>query len=89
MAELCYKPSDHVLATDFDGESVLLHLAEGAYYGLDDVGTIVWEQLTQGSSLDAIVDVLYERYDAPRDRLRIDVERLLEELHRAELVTRA
>ena len=40
------------------GESVLLNLQNDHYYGLDDVGTKMWQMLSEQSDMGAIVQGL-------------------------------
>ena len=46
-----------------DGEAVLLDLASGTYFGLDAVGTRIWELLDQRQPLAAILDAILDEYD--------------------------
>jgi hypothetical protein len=36
-------PSPEVLVQELEGEAVLLNLASERYFGLDDVGTRIWQ----------------------------------------------
>jgi hypothetical protein len=80
------RPAKDVLYRDLAGESVLLDVASGSYFGLDEVGTRIWALLVAGEPLDRIVAALAAEYDAPADRLRADLLALVEELHASKLV---
>lgn len=71
---------ERVLAQRVGGELLLLHLDDGTYYALDPVGAEVWERLSGGSSLEAVVDALAQAYEVDRERLARDTERLAGEL---------
>lgn len=71
---------DAVLIQTVDGESVLLDLDEQCYYGLDATGTRMWELLTTGDSIDAAYRALLEEFDVAPERLRADLEQLVESL---------
>lgn len=81
-----YKPSEQVVIAECDNEAVLFHIGNGVYYGLDEVGSEVWSMLGEGRVLDEIVRKLLERYNADEGRLRSDVQRLLNDLQREELI---
>ena len=49
--------SDNVLSQEVAGETVLLDLASESYFGLDEVGTRVWQMLKQGMGREAITEV--------------------------------
>ena len=84
--ETTFCPGAQVGATGQGGHTVLLDYAGGQYYGLDEVGTRIWELVREGSSLGAIVDRLADEYEAPRDVLHADASALLAELVARRLV---
>ncbi|HYR06917.1 MAG TPA: PqqD family protein [Longimicrobium sp.] len=84
--ETTFRPGAQVGATGQGGHTVLLDYAGGQYYGLDEVGTRIWELVRDGNSLGAIVDRLADEYDAPRDVLQADASALLAELAARRLV---
>jgi hypothetical protein len=56
-----------------EGGGVLLHLESGAYHGLNETGSLIWELLDGGRTFDALVAGLRERLaDAP-DRFLADL----------------
>ncbi len=71
---------DDVLAQDVGGEIVLLHVGTGVYYGLDTVGASIFNVVTTAESVAAACDALLAQYDVEADRLRGDVESLIEKL---------
>ena len=78
--------SADVLSQEVKGETVLLDLASEQYFGLDDVGTRVWQLLGEGKSLDELLCILLEEYDVERERLESDISDLLSRLIAAGLV---
>jgi hypothetical protein len=72
-------PAD-VLIQELQGESVLLHVGTGRYYGLDDVGTRMWAALTTSESLQAAYDTLLAEYDVDGQRLEGDLQSLVGKL---------
>lgn len=76
-----------VLHQELGGETVLLNLANENYFGLDEVGTRVWQVLGETRNANDVVTRLIEEYDVPTEQLRADVERLITELASAGLVS--
>lgn len=76
----------HVACT-VSGEVVILHLDEGVYYGLNAVGTRVWQLLDQPRRVDEIIDALVAEFDVDRERCAADVRELIEQLVSRGLVT--
>jgi hypothetical protein len=57
-----------------------------AIYTLNDVGSRVWALVETPKSVEELVAILCEEYDAPRDQLTTDVVELLRELQTNGLV---
>ena len=76
-----------VLHQELGGETVLLNLANENYFGLDEVGTRVWQLLGETHSANAVFTRLIEEYDVSAEQLRTDVGRLIAELVTAGLVS--
>lgn len=70
----------HVLVQEIGGESVLLNLENERYYGLDQTGTRIWALLTTEGSIQAAYERLLEEYDVDAEKLRSDVQELIEKL---------
>jgi hypothetical protein len=71
---------DQVFFRELDGETVLLNIDTGQYYGLDEVGTRVFLLLREHQALDKVLNILEAEYDVPPDKLRTDVIGLMERL---------
>lgn len=79
--------SEDVVARDVGGEMVLLDLASGLYFGLDPVGSRAWECLSENAvTLGELTDVIEATFDAPRDVIAADLERLIAQLTEKKLV---
>jgi hypothetical protein len=78
-------PAEGVIATQLSGEYVLLHLETGHYYGLDGVGSRVWDMLASGMEIPAICAQVESEFDAPADVIRNDISSLIEALLKAKL----
>ena len=69
-----------VLFREIEGECVLLDLGSGTYFGLNEVGTRIWNLLRQGLPEDAIARAIADEYESDTGTIRADVRRLLSEL---------
>lgn len=79
--------SDQVLFQNLDGEAVLLDLASETYFGLNEVGTRVWQLLEGAATLEAVHRALCAEFDADAARIEHDLLALAGELSKAGLVT--
>ena len=76
-----------VITRELSGESVLLNLESGVYYGLDVVATRVWQLLMQGRTIAGVCEAMVDEYDVALEVLRDDVTRLVGELRERGIVT--
>ena len=72
---------------ELDGEAVLLNLESERYFGLDDVGTRVWQLLREHQRLGRVCEEMQKEFDVNEARLHADVLSLVEELVDAGIVT--
>jgi Coenzyme PQQ synthesis protein D (PqqD) len=72
--------SPDVISRELDGESVVLDLSSGRYFGLNAVGTRVWQLIQQGQPVDGLIRAVTAEYDADVDAVERDVLALLEDL---------
>ena len=73
----CARLGDQVIVAD---------MRSGRYFGLDDVGAVVWALIEKRATRGAIVDRVHAEYEVSRDVLERDVDRLLDDLLRRRLV---
>ncbi|MEA2115476.1 MAG: PqqD family protein [Thermodesulfobacteriota bacterium] len=55
--------SDTVYSQEVDDEMVLLDMTSENYFGLDAVGSDIWQLLHDGKTLQEAQDALFEMYD--------------------------
>jgi len=61
------------LATEVDGELVMIHADTGRFFALRDVGLAVWQALDSEHDLDAITSRLAADYAVDAETCRADV----------------
>jgi hypothetical protein len=54
-------------------ETVLLDLASGVYFGLDGVGKVIWESVSEGNNLGQAVAIIVAEYDVDEEQAQTDV----------------
>ena len=72
--------AEDVVFRELDGEAVILNLASGVYFGLDQVGTRIWQLIEQHGGLRDVLARLREEYDASPDVLEHDLVDLASQL---------
>jgi coenzyme PQQ synthesis protein D (PqqD) len=79
--------ADQQVFSDVAGETVILNLVLGKYYGLDRVGSSIWNLLQKPRRVSEIRDALIVEYAVEPDRCEHDLLNLLEALAANELIT--
>ena len=78
--------SPKALSRELDGETVLVNLETGLYFGLDEVGTVIWSHIQAGVPVEDIPARLTEVFEVEEDVARTDLEVLIGELRESGLV---
>jgi hypothetical protein len=68
------------VGADLGEEIILLHLENGNYYGLEEVGARIWRLMEQPTKVREIERVLLEEYDIEPERCHEEVVQLLSDL---------
>jgi hypothetical protein len=79
--------STEALFQEIGGEGVILNLTSASYFGLDDVGTRLWQLLQADPSLPAAFATLLGEYEVEAPQLEQDILQLLRELTEAGLAS--
>jgi hypothetical protein len=79
--------SPDTLFQEVEGEAVILDMARGKYFGLDEVGTRIWQLLQDHGTARAVFNQMLAEFDVEPERLEADLEALLQALAESGLVT--
>lgn len=71
------RASDDLVFRELDGESVLLNLATGVYFGLDEVGTRIWQLIEQHGRLLDVRDAMTREFDVDEETAGRDLSELV------------
>ena len=82
-----YQLTSDQISSKVAGETVILNHSKGAYYGLNDVGVLVWDSLEKGpQTLDALCDAVVSEYEVDAETCKSDLNILLKDLISEKLV---
>jgi hypothetical protein len=77
--------SPEVVFKELGREGVLLDLASGIYFGLDETSTRLWQLLQTDGSLRRVFDEMIAEFEVDPDRLESDLLDFVTELARRKL----
>jgi hypothetical protein len=78
--------ADDVIATEIDGEAIVMTIAHGLCFGFDSIGTRIWSLLERPQKFGDICSALIDEYEVDGETCRKEVARLLGELARERLI---
>ena len=75
------------VSCQLEGEAVILHLDQGVYFGLNEVGTTIWEFIQQPRTVDDVRRRVLEEYDVTPEQCERELTGFVESLAGAGLIT--
>jgi hypothetical protein len=78
-------PKD-VVWTKLGDEVAILNSQTGSYFGLDPVGSRIWCLVAEGRGTEEVVMTLLSEYGVDEQRVRTDLQELMEQLASRALV---
>jgi hypothetical protein len=80
------KINQELIASEVDGEILMVSLEDGKYYNLNYTGSRIWKLLQQPCKVSELIHMLQEEYEVAEEVCRQDVLQLLAEMEREKLV---
>jgi Coenzyme PQQ synthesis protein D (PqqD) len=84
-----WRISDQAIANAVADETVILHLGNGTYFGLDAIGARLWDAIKGGAAPASVCASLLAEYDVDQATLEADLRALLAELAENNLISPA
>lgn len=88
VLEQYWRVSEDAIANMVGGEAVILHLGNGTYYGLDTIGSLLWEELIAGKRPSDVCKRIANDYGVDRATVESDLRQFLAELVEHDLIER-
>ena len=71
---------------DIEGEVVALDVRKSVYIAVNRTGALLWPALAEGTTKDALISLLSERFDLDRAAATSDVDAFLANLREQDLL---
>lgn len=75
-----------LIANQMDGEIVMMSIDNGEYYGLDEVGSRIWELMDKPVSIEELIDSLVMEFEVSREECFQDTLEFLGDLFAKDLL---
>jgi hypothetical protein len=76
----------NLLSNTIDSEIVLLSIENNEYYGMDKVGSRIWELLAIPISFNDLIFKLMEEYEVSEDQCKADTIEFINQLTQRKLI---
>jgi hypothetical protein len=76
----CVVASGERVSSVLGDETIILSLADETYYGLNSIGTRIWQLVQEPRRVRDIRDAILDEYDVARETCEHDLLRLLAQL---------
>ncbi len=73
--------------TDLDGEKVMMNLDKGEYFMMNEVGSRIWEIISEPINVKEIISTLRNEYEVDEETCRDTVIEFLGRLDNADLIS--
>ena len=80
------KQSEELVASDMDGEVVMMSIEQGKYYGLDDIASAIWPLIEAPCTVALLCDKLREQFYVSATQCQEDVLAFLNDMAEKEII---
>lgn len=79
--------SNKLVSSNMDGETVMMSIENGEYFGLNPVGSRMWELIENPIEVDALIELLLDEFDVSHEQCEIETMEFLNHLLDKKLLT--
>ena len=82
------KRNPELISVDMDGETVMMDMESGNYFGINSVGSHIWEALEAENTIADIIETVTSHFDVQDgDTVEADIRGFLGDMVEQKLVT--
>ncbi|MFL0801142.1 MAG: lasso peptide biosynthesis PqqD family chaperone [Agarilytica sp.] len=78
--------NENIVDAVIDGETVMMSIENGQYYGLDNIASHIWQLVEKPMTIDDICQSLLEEYNVNPEQCESDVIAFLGDLTKSDVV---
>jgi hypothetical protein len=79
--------SNKLVSSNMDGETVMMSIENGEYFGLNSVGSRMWELIENPIEVDALIELLIDEFDVSREQCEMETMEFLNHLLEKKLLS--
>lgn len=75
-----------IMHNDIDGEAVMMSIEQNSFYGIDEIGTQIWNFLENPTTPEKIITEMMQHYNVEREKCESDLMNFLNEILNNKLI---
>jgi hypothetical protein len=79
-SDLLKRNDEDVMFSEVDGESVIMHMQSGRYFGLNSVSTDIWNHLENKVSFSELIEFLMKEYEVNKEQCTNETRNIINAL---------
>jgi len=80
------KRNPGLVSSEIDSERIMMNIETGEYFGLDSVGSRIWELIENPVRLNNLIEILIDEFDVTQEQCETDTLEFIKQLLDKELV---
>ena len=80
------KRNPELVSSDVDGEKVMMSIESGEYFGLDSVGSRIWELIENPIQVNKLIELLLDEFEVEKEQCKEDTIDFLDQLFEKRLI---
>ncbi len=81
-----FRRNQEMIHTEIDNEIVMMSIENQAYFGLDEIGALIWNRSENIISINDLIPDILKTYEVDEAILRKDLNELLESMLEKNLI---
>lgn len=75
-----------IVSSDMDGETVMMSVEHGKYFGLTGIGPLLWDYMESPVSCEAMIQKILDKYEVDEATCRSDLVMFIGQLLESDIV---
>ncbi len=78
--------NEELVTSEIDGEVVMMSIDNGEYYGMDAIGSRIWELIDKPTQVDQLIETLMAEFQVDRETCKHDVLVFLNDMSGSDVI---
>jgi hypothetical protein len=80
------RKKEEIVTAQLDGNAVMMSIDNGKYYGMNEIGTVIWDTIEKPVGVEQLVHILADQFYVSKERCQTEVIAFLTKLYNENLI---